>query len=276
MIWIDSAAGRFGALAWGDPGAPLALVLHGFPDHPPSFAGIGERLAAAGYRAVAPYLRGYAPSPSVGPYHVGQLARDVVDIAAVLSPREPVRVVGHDWGALATYRALALAPDRFAAAAALSVPHPVAFARNLLRQPRQLARSWYIGALQLPGIGDWAVRRNDMSLIRRLWRDWSPSYALGDAAWCALRDCIAASLPAPIRYYRHAVSPGLFPGRIETPVLYLHGEDDGCIGFEIAAGQDALFPCGYRAEILPGVGHFLALEDPERVSGLIADWLTRQ
>jgi pimeloyl-ACP methyl ester carboxylesterase len=105
--------GGFTALAAGPADAPLALVLHGFPDAPPTFAPLLGALADRGYRVVAPWLRGYAPSPLAGPYDVDRLADDVLAWADRLSPTQPVALVGHDWGAAVTYVACARAPARF-------------------------------------------------------------------------------------------------------------------------------------------------------------------
>jgi pimeloyl-ACP methyl ester carboxylesterase len=115
--------GAFTALAAGAADAPLVLVLHGFPDVPHTFAPLIEAIARAGHRVVAPWLRGYAPSPAAGPYDVDTLATDVLAWADALSPDRPVAIVGHDWGAVVTYVACAR-HRRFHAAVAMSVPHP--------------------------------------------------------------------------------------------------------------------------------------------------------
>src|SRR5205807_3317041 len=93
---------------------PLVLCLHGFPDHARSFRFQLPALAKAGFRAVAPYLRGYAPTdvPEAGPYQSAALAKDAVALIDALSPKEPAFVFGHDWGALAAYGAAILAPNR--------------------------------------------------------------------------------------------------------------------------------------------------------------------
>ena len=92
---------------------PLVLCLHGFPDTAWSFVPLLERLAAAGYRAVAPFMRGYPPSGPApdGDYRVITLGRDALALIEVLGAQRAV-LVGHDWGAAATYIAAALAPER--------------------------------------------------------------------------------------------------------------------------------------------------------------------
>lgn len=270
--------GGFAALAAGPVDAPLALVLHGFPDAPPTFAPLVRALAGHGYRVVAPWLRGYAPSPLAGPYDVDHLAGDVLAWVDRLSPTRPVALVGHDWGAAVTYVACARAPARFAAAVTLAVPHPAVFVRSLARR-RQLARSWYMLAFQVPGVERLAAAR-DFALIDRLWADWSPGFALPTEQRAALHATLRVSWPAPLLYYRALTRP---PGaalarlrrrdRIAVPTLYLHGARDGCIGPEVGVGAERYFTAGYRREVVPGVGHFLAAEAPAEVAARIASWL---
>lgn len=270
--------GGFTALAAGDAGAPVVLVLHGFPDTPHTFAPLVEAVARAGYRVVAPWLRGYAPSPLAGPYHLDALAADAVAWADALSPARPVALVGHDWGAAITYAACARAPARFRAAVAMSVPHPAVFVRALAT-PAQLARSWYMLAFQLPG----AVRcasLGDFALVDLLWRTWSPGYRLPAALRDELHATLRASWPAPLLYYRamtrpprEAVARLRRRDRVAVPTLYLHGATDGCIGPAVGDGAERYFTGGYRRELVAGAGHFLAAEAPRAVADRVIAWL---
>jgi len=281
---IDAPAGRFAALACGDAGAPVALVLHGFPDHPPSFARLLRLLADAGYRVVAPWLRGYYPSPLDGPYHLDRIADDIIEMSTILSPRRPVALVGHDWGAVASYAALADAPGRFFCGATLAVPHPVAFLANAPRTPRQLAKSWYMFFFQAPGVAERVVPRADFRLIDRLWKAWSPNLEVAPQDRRDLKDCLARSMPAPIEYYRAAMRP-LLEARervarraaqtISVPTLHLTGADDGCIGPTLGDGQEKYFTSDFESRVLPGLGHFLAQEAPERVADHLIPWINR-
>ncbi|MEM7155393.1 MAG: alpha/beta hydrolase [Myxococcota bacterium] len=281
--FVETAQGRFAVLSVGDAEAPLVLCAHGFPDHPPSFGPLLCRLADAGYRAVAPWMRGYRPSVHHGPYHADQLAADLLAIADALGADERTAIVGHDWGAVATYAALQRAPQRFRRAVTMAVPHPAAFLGAVPRRPKQLVRSWYMMFFQLPRVPERALARRDHALIRRLWRDWSPGYALPDDRWQALRDCLAESMPAPIEYYRAITRPAaealartrrqFDDGTIHTPTLYLHGADDGCIAPELAHEQGQFFAAEYQPIVLPGVGHFLQLEAPDLVADHVLKWL---
>jgi pimeloyl-ACP methyl ester carboxylesterase len=196
----------FAALAWND-GAGLPVVyLHGFPDHPPTATPFLEALAARGHRVLAPWLRGYAPSPLGGPYDLDTLAADVCALVDRWSPDRPVALVGHDWGAAITYALCDAAPARIARAVTLALPHPLTFLRRL-RRLDQLRRSWYMLAFQLPGAGRVAAAR-DLALVDHLWRTWSPGFALDPAARRELHACLAAPhQAAPRPAARAAAAP---------------------------------------------------------------------
>lgn len=237
------------------------MFLHGFPDHPPTAA---DFLARLDRRVIAPWLRGYAPSPLAGPFDVETHARDV--IALIDRIGGPVDLVGHDWGAVITYTVCMRAPDRVRRAVTLACPHPRTFVR-MAHTPAQLRRSWYMAVFQLPFAARFAAAR-ELALIDRLWRTWSPGFTLDATRRRALHACLAASWPAPLRFYR----PQRFRGeRITTPLLQLHGADDGCILPPTDA--DAHRFAARVLEVRPGVGHFLHIEDPAGVAARIDAFL---
>lgn len=276
------------AHAWGDPGAPLALLLHGYPDTAWTWRHLGPYLAARGWRAVAPFMRGYAPTALApdGGYQIGALVRDTVAAHGALGGDERAVLVGHDWGAAAAYATDAFAPGLFRRVVTLAVPPgPVLLAqlispRELLRNagllPRQLRRSWYMGFQQLP-FSESVLGQ----LIPKLWRDWSPGYdATEDVAHVLAALDTPARRTAALRYYRALLQPwerrrsysAEAPSEMRlgpAPTLYLHGENDGAMLAELARRARELV----TTEIVPGVGHFLQLEAPERVNALIAEFL---
>jgi len=268
---IELPGGRFHTLRAGS-GSRLAIVLHGFPDHPRTFEPLVAALAASGYQVVAPWLRGYAPSTLEGPYHGDRLAADVLELATGLG-HERFALVGHDWGAVITYAACALAPERVLAAVTMAVPHPRAMLRSFVTTG-QLARSWYMLAFQLPGAPR-AVRARDFAFVDWLWRRWSPGARLDDDERAALHACLAASMPAPVEYYRTVlrVRPSEVPGVIDTPLLSLQGGDDGCVAPSAARGQERFFRGPFEAEVIPGAGHFLQVEVPDLVAARTLAWL---
>jgi pimeloyl-ACP methyl ester carboxylesterase len=293
-LTLDLAELTVAALAWGEESAPLALLLHGYPDTAWTWRHLGPRLAAAGWRAVAPYLRGYAPTPVPADrdYHVGALVSDAIAVADALSPGRPVALIGHDWGAVATNCAAAVTPERWSHTVALAVP-PIPVVRSVFGTPgelwrqyrtalRQLRCSWYAVFQQLPLLPE-AVMPH---AIGRLWRDWSPGYADPSGDVAAFLEAVPNRdhWQAALGYYRALARPRQANHHRELdrytdelparPLLYLHGLDDGCMRVELTRGAERVLPRGSLVERRAGVGHFLHLEDPEGVGDLVVDFLS--
>jgi pimeloyl-ACP methyl ester carboxylesterase len=284
---------EFAYLEDGPADGPLALCLHGFPDHAPTWNALLGELAAAGFHAVAPWMRGYAPTPVPADelYQPAALSLDALALADALAPGDhPAVLIGHDWGAIAAYGAVGHRPERFQRLVAMSVPHRAVLAGRMFTSPAQLKRSWYIFFFQLP-LAEMGISANDFALIDKLWADWSPGYEPPPDHLRAVKDILAApgGLDAAIGYYRHMLNPLKHDSRlaaveaagtawVPVPSLYLHGADDGCIGPEMGPPDDLknFFPGGLEVEIFPGLGHFLHLEDPARVNHRIVEFLTAE
>ncbi|MGE0322597.1 MAG: alpha/beta fold hydrolase [Polyangiaceae bacterium] len=258
----------------------VVICLHGFPDIPRGWIPLLKELSEAGFAGYAPWLRGYAPSTVSGPYALERLADDVLELADRLSPGRPVSLIGHDWGAVITYAAISQAPERFRRAVTLAVPHPLAFLRGL--GVRQLRRSWYMLFFQTRMLPERIVPRNEFRFIDRLWEAWSPTYEAPNDYLAELKSCLSRSYPAPIQYYRSLPKAlldlrqrGGQLSQIQVPLLYLHGVQDGCVGWELMQGQERFFSAEHQSELLGGVGHFLQLENPRAVNTRILDWLRR-
>lgn len=279
---VTVPGGTFHCLMGGPKDAPLVLILHGFPDYPPTFTAVLERVCAAGYRAVAPWLRGYRPSVLTGPFTLERLAIDALEIAYALAPGRPVHLVGHDWGAAIAHLAATSAPHSVASLTRLALPHPLTFAHALATQPTQRAHSWYMLLFQSPRVPEWLCADKRGAFLDLLWRTWSPGYRMPPAEWAALQQCLTASMPAPLQYYRSIIRPfaptirRVRQGareRVTVPTLHIHGADDGCVRPAATDGQERWHVGPFTREIWPGVGHFLHLEAPERVADRILDHL---
>jgi pimeloyl-ACP methyl ester carboxylesterase len=267
------------ALVWGPVRGPLALCLHGFPDTAWTWRHLAPGLAGAGWRVVAPFLRGYAPSglaPS-GDYSASAYAADAVALHAALAGDERAVLIGHDWGAVATYIVAGGPQPVFARAVTLSVPPLASFTDpgGLRAAPvaalRQLGLSSYVAYL---GFGGRLAERSLPRLVPWLWRRWSPGY---DPS--ADLPAVLAALSSPESRRAARLPYRALPSLIRAPapapripLLYLHGEDDHCMhaGFaRLAAG-----PLGPgRFALIPGAGHFLPLEAPEAVADRIEEFL---
>jgi len=288
--WIDvsTPAVQLRALTWGPAHGPIALCLHGFPDTAYGFRRLAPHLAAAGYRVIAPFMRGYAPSslPSDGAYHLGALMDDALEVRAASNPTDADVVIGHDWGAIAATGLAAMPDSPFRKAVVMSVP-PAATLRSrsprLLRLlPRQVVRSWYISYFQMP----LAPERSGSWIVPLLWRRWSPGYGVAED----LRH-VDAAIGAPDRWraalgpYRATIRNSRPPARYmelhrwwteppRLPTLYLHGADDGCMTAGFTPFVRAALPPGSDVAVVSGAGHFLQLEQPDEVGRRIVDFLS--
>jgi pimeloyl-ACP methyl ester carboxylesterase len=283
---------EFGILEAG--AGPLALCLHGFPDTAHTWQFLLPALAGAGFHAVAPFMRGYAPTqvPPDGAYQVGALVADAVALHEVLGGDEDAVLIGHDWGAEAAYGAAAYAPHRWRRLVTLAVP-PAALDQVLYSDYEQLRRFFYEFMFRDPlGFAEAVVAGNEMAFIDKLWRDWSPGYQPGDHL-AQVKESLRepANLAAAIGYYRATGasgpaggSPGPAPryereqqsvGRqAPQPTLYLHGASDGCIGAELARGAEHLLAASSQMAVIDDVGHFLHLERPGEVNDHILTWIS--
>src|SRR5437588_1670215 len=156
---------------------PLVLLLHGFPDNAITWQSVIPALAERGYRAVAPYMRGYPPTtaPEDGRYDPGALGDDVAGLIEALNDGEPAFVVGHDWGASATYAAIALHPQKIRRAITIALGPPGSWVR-IVERPDLLHHAFHFWLFQVPGIAESAVRANNFALIEYLWNLWSPGH----------------------------------------------------------------------------------------------------
>ena len=265
----------------------LALLLHGFPDTAQTWRHLMPQLADMGYRVIAPFMRGYAPSavPSDGCYQTAMLARDANALHENLGGDSEAIIIGHDWGAPSCYGAAIDAPTRWRKVVGMAVPPTAALGMAFVQNLEQIKKSWYMFFFQ-HGLADLVVGANNHAFIEMLWRDWSPGYdASVDLE--AIRKSLAdpKNLQAALGYYRATLGDGYRDPQLSElqnqmstsvptqPLLYLHGANDGCIGADVVESAKKIAPTNVKFYVVEAAGHFLQLEQPKVVNKLICDFL---
>jgi pimeloyl-ACP methyl ester carboxylesterase len=279
---LDTATLEFAALRAGD-GDRYALLFHGFPDDAGSMVPLLERLAGAGYTAIAPYMRGYGETerPPLEPaaYSIPKLGSDVLAVADAVGADRPL-VVGHDWGAIAVSTVSRLDPSFASTAVTMAVPPD--FVRAFQSNPMQAMRSWYMSLFQIPGLAEETLRRDDFALIKRLWSLWSPGWDYPEERIESVKETFRTgqTVEAALQYYRSFFqevlarpAEDIAVSDIAVPTLLLAGRSDGCIGAGMFEHSHECYTARHRTELVGGAGHFLHAEKPDRVGDLILDFV---
>ncbi|MEK9720514.1 MAG: alpha/beta hydrolase, partial [Quisquiliibacterium sp.] len=230
--------------AWGNPGKRPILLLHGWPDCPLTWSHLAQALAADNWWPIAPSLRGFGATRFKSPDipRSGQfpaLSRDAIGLLDALDIKDPIPVIGHDWGARASYVLSCLWPDRIRACVAMSV----GWGTNRPDQPlsmSQASRYWYHWFMHTAR-GRQTVANNRREFTRFLWQLWSPNWQFSDQEFAATAEFFDnpdwAEVTVHSYTHRWAGAPG-DPAHqdleqrlanaplISVPTLMLHGDDD--------------------------------------------------
>ena len=280
--WIRANGLDFAYLEAGE--GPLVLCLHGFPDTAWSFQPLLTALADAGFHAVAPFTRGYAPTSLApdGDYRTTTLARDAVALIEALGENSAF-IVGHDWGAATAYIAATLFPQRIRGIVTAAVPH---LRRFLLRPtPMQLYRSRYMGFFQLRGVSERRVAARDFGWLRRLILRWSPRWDFSEEEFAPLKGGFSdpERLTAALSYYRAMPATlasvegvKLLSRKLPVPARVIRGIEDGCIGARMFERQSQYFGAGYELISMKGAGHFMHCEKPQLFAALVLEFIERE
>ena len=258
---------------------PLAILLHGFPEGWFGWQAQIEPLVRAGYHVVAPDQRGYGESDKprgVASYRLDLLVDDVVGLIAALGHAQ-ASLIGHDWGGIVAWAAIERHPDRFDRAVILNAPHPAVISQALRKDLGQIRRSWYVFGFQIPGLPEFLLGRHDFRALQRgmLTTSRPNTFAEADfpiarAAWNQ-----PGALRAMIHWYRAALRsprPAMPATPITVPTLLIWGTRDHALGPGLARSSFAQCQTA-RLEWLDEATHWVAHEEPERVSALILEFL---
>ncbi len=248
---------------------PDVLLLHGFPDTHDVWRNQIPALVAAGFRVIAPDLRGFGltdiPSGGVRAYRIETLVADVVALLDVLGIQK-VRLVGHDWGAAIGWMVAIRHPARIDRYVAISVGHITSYARGGLRQKLM---GWYILLFQLRGFAEWIFSRNGFALLGRFAK--LPQEL---ANWRANLER-SGRLTAAMSYYRANLDL-IVPrdrGEVRVPVMGIWSSRDIALVERQMTNSAHFCVAGWRYERIDGVGHWLPLEAPERLNPLLLSYL---
>ena len=263
---------------------PLALCFHGFPDNALTYRYLLPVLADSGYRAVAAYMRGYAPTsvPADGRYQAAVLGQDALELIQALGYDSAI-LIGHDWGALSSYAAATLGPERVTKLVTLGAAHAGA---SLDQDFDYLRGTWHSYYFQLPS-AEATLPHNSFQFITDWWRNASPNWDIPPDLLESVKETFrqAGVVKAALDYYRHAVNPALrdpalegtekklAAGPITVPTLAIHGTHDRPKRLESFEQMERFFSGPLTKVVIPGTGHFVHLEEPEETARLIMDFL---
>jgi pimeloyl-ACP methyl ester carboxylesterase len=258
----------------------LVLLLHGFPECWYSWRHQVPSLAAAGYRVVAPDMRGYNLTDKPrGGYNIESLVDDVVAIAHELG-EERAHVAGHDWGGIVAWQTAWRHPEFVRSLAVLNAPHPTAFARYVRRSPRQMLNSTYVLFFQVPRLPERLLTRRGASAIPSAFRRSAvrPD-AFTDADLEVFRQAMLrpGAARATLAYYRQAVrqGPAVLPDSpITVPTLVLWGTGDPILRQESNRALEA-WVTDLEFKAIEDCGHWTQQEQPETVNRELLAWLGR-
>jgi len=250
---------------------PLVVLLHGFPEFWFAWRRQIAALAAAGYRVVAPDQRGYNLSDKpkqVSAYGAKRLADDVAALIEVCGEKKAF-VVGHDWGAGVAWSFAMSRPEMVERLVVMNGPHPKRLLEELMRNPIQLIRSWYMFFFQLPVLPEAVARLDDFAFFLKPLREEPTNpdaFSREDLGRYAEAFAQPGAVTSMVDWYRAIFRGTAVPiVRTEVEALVLWGEKDRHLGRDLATPSPELVP-NARVVFLPNATHWVQHDDPERVN----------
>lgn len=283
---IDVGEVRLAVAEAGEAAGEPVVLLHGFPELSRSWRHQLPALAAAGYHAVAPDLRGYGGSDrpaAVEAYAAPRLVGDIAGLIRALG-HESAHVVGHDWGGGLAWGLAGNMPAMVRSLTILNAPVGAVSARLRREDPGQRAKSWYMLLFQFPGVAETWLSADGFANLRQFVFDTAAPGTFPPEERDALIGALSrdAALTAALNYYRANMPPASWlrdppaPPEVAVPTMIIWGEADAFMDPLLLERSAATVTGPLRVERLPGVSHWVQQEVPERVNELLVDFLGSQ
>jgi len=263
--------------------APVALLLHGFPECAHSWTHQLPLLARLGYRAWAPDLRGYGQSErpqQVADYSIETLLADLKGWVDAAGGR-PVLLIGHDWGAILSWYFTMRHPECVKKLVIMNVPHPACFAEQM--HLRQFSKSWYAYFFQIPGLSEWLLGLRGPGWLPEMLRNTSrhpENFSREHLEPFVANARSERAVWAMLAYYRAALRQGglqrqrkLGYPKIDAPTLVIWGEDDLALTKRVSFGVEE-HVSALTQRYLPDASHWVQQDQPELVNQMLAAWLS--
>lgn len=265
----------------GDSGAPLIVLLHGFPEFWYSWRHQLKALASAGYRVVAPDQRGYNLTDKTGPYDMLTLSDDIAALIERLGYERASAVIGHDWGGVITWVFGARHAQLTERVIVCNVPHPLTMNKTLKEfYLPQITKSWYFGFFQIPELPERLLATNHyQSLIDQLCKDSHGKITVEEAEYFRSAWKQPGAITGGINWYR-----SMFKDReklakqnlrVRIPSLLIWGDQDRYLTTQMAEWSRN-YAENMVLKYVPGVSHWVQQESPELVNRYILDFLKGQ
>lgn len=275
---VDANGIQFRCLTDGD--GPLVLLLHGFPQSAHLYRNLIPALAEAGFRAVAPDLRGYGQTTRptrVRDYRLEILGDDIAALIRALGA-DRAHVMGHDWGGAVAWETAMSHPDVVDRLVAVNCPPAPALAHAMRTNLRQLRRSWYVFVFSVPWLAEWLLTRRHAALLSRAFS--GSVITTEDEGFYRDAICRPGAASAALAYYRAAVlgacaeSRRLRGRKAVCPTLVLWGERDPNLGKELTDDLQRYVRGPLQLQRFPEVGHWLIDDRPDEVAGRVISFLS--
>ncbi|GIZ50170.1 alpha/beta fold hydrolase [Noviherbaspirillum aridicola] len=256
---------------------PPVILLHGFPENSHCWRHQMPALAAAGFSAWAPNLRGYPPSDIPhrrGDCALPHLVRDVLGLVQATGfPR--VHLVGHDWGGIVAWAFAGAHPELVERLVVLNAPHMQSFRENIWRGG-QFLRSAYAGIFQLPWLPEAALSAGGFRLLRSMFGTARPgAYSAADIDWYVETLGHDGALSAALNYYRANARAGAMDmarAHVRSQTLVIWGERDPALSVRLLDGLDR-YVTRLRVQRIPQAGHWVQNEAPGEVNDALLGFL---